>query len=338
MKINNVRLLLATLCVTLFWFSVCDAQTPEFREQRLVKFLALGTGSPTGTYFPLGNAFANVWSGRVDGLNVMAHSTSGSVENLRLLRRGELGLAIAQSDVVLSAFRGEGSFQNDPYKGLKVLLSLFPEIIQIVVPSDSDIESIEQLSGKRIVIGPQGSGNALTSVALLEACSIENYETINISYDEAIFALQRREADAAVIIAGIPTRAVLELKSRMNIRILEISGELAHKLTRELPFLSSVEIGANTYSDQGSALETLALTALLVTDERLSEEIAEIIVGTLFDEREYLTQIHQRAADISFKSFFDGTDSSCFHLGALKYYHSNIGVFMFFLDDTEKNM
>ncbi len=61
------------------------------------KNISIGTGSMSGTYYPLGVAMAKMWSAADIGLNVGAESTGGSVENSRHLKKGNMEVAFVES-------------------------------------------------------------------------------------------------------------------------------------------------------------------------------------------------------------------------------------------------
>lgn len=317
--------LLPAVFLFLSLFSPVFAQANEngnLQIKRLYDFLALGTGATTGTYYPLGNAFANVWSTRMEKVSVMAHSTRGSVDNIELLRRKELSLGIAQSDIVLSAVKGTGSFAGNAYAELRVLTALFPEVVQIVVAKDSEIQSIEQLRGQKVVVGAPGSGNALTSLQLLENAGIgaDQFEPVFLSYDEAIQAMERGEFAAAIIIAGVPTRVIKELQQRIGIRILSFSSNAIIDFTGKLPYLSHISIASGTYPDQKEKIETVALMALLVTNDRLADNLANRLLQSLFANLDYLKSIHDRAADISAANYLKGVPEGFLHPAAAKFF------------------
>lgn len=68
------------------------------------------------------------------GLTFQALLTAGSVENLGLLREGQVPLALTQADVARQAAAGEGAFaRQGPFPGLRALGSLFPEPLHVLV-------------------------------------------------------------------------------------------------------------------------------------------------------------------------------------------------------------
>ena len=265
-------------------------QENEYDIEKIIEFLAFGTGSTTGTYFPLGNAFANVWSQKSKKINVMTHSSNGSYENIELLRSHEINLAIAQSDTVSAALEGKGKFQDRPYKDLRILMALYPEVIQIIVASEStDINKIEDLKGHTINVGPANSGNALTAIELLKALNIttDDFTMLNMSYDEVIQAMEKHECDATIIIAGIPTKAVIELQKRIPIKIIGVDFQTAIGTTSKLNYLSSYTLSDDIYGF-GKTTNTFAVMALLITNTDLKDNLGYDLLKMIFDNIEYL--------------------------------------------------
>lgn len=298
------------------------AQTNDgLKVRQIYQFIAMGTGATTGTYFPLGQAFANVWSARLEKVNIMALSTRGSLENIRMLQKRELDLAIAQSDIVISAVNGTGKFAGAPCADLKVLMALFPEVVQIVVLKSSSINSIEELKGKKIVVGAPGSGNALTAIELLGAAGLNlaDFSPIYISYDEAIQPLERREYDAAFVVAGVPTKMISELHQRVPLKVLPFSAEEIERLQKALPYLSHIAIQPGTYAGMNNETQTLALMAMLVSSSRLSDDVVEQLLQTLFNNLDYLQQVHPRARDISTANFLKAVPEGRLHSGSARF-------------------
>ena len=323
---NHLKAFVVCLIAALTAVSPLLAQqvsSDSYKIDRLVTFLAMGTGATTGTYFPLGNAFANVWSTRLEHVSVMSHSTSGSIENINLMHRRELDLAIAQSDVVASAINGSGAFTGKPCPQLRVLMSLYPEVVQLVVLADSDIQTIAQLRGHKVIVGAPGSGNVITSLALMSAFGIAagDFEPVYISYDEALQAMERRDYDAAIIIAGTPTRMISELQRRVPIRILSLSSSETASITTSLPYLAALSLPAATYAGQTEPVTTVALMAMLVASSRLSDDLAGNLCQTIFDNLDYLKKIHERARDVSIDTIMNGVPEGYAHPGALRFYN-----------------
>src|SRR5574340_258267 len=68
--------------------------------------LILATGGTAGTYYPYGGAMSKIWNSKIPGMNVTAQATGASVENVRLMNKDEVELALVQSDTIDFAFNG----------------------------------------------------------------------------------------------------------------------------------------------------------------------------------------------------------------------------------------
>ena len=56
--------------------------------------LVLATGGTAGTYYPFGGAMSKIWNTKIPGMNVTAQATGASVENVRLMNKDEVELAL----------------------------------------------------------------------------------------------------------------------------------------------------------------------------------------------------------------------------------------------------
>ncbi|HBL67997.1 MAG TPA: C4-dicarboxylate ABC transporter substrate-binding protein, partial [Firmicutes bacterium] len=67
--------------------------------------LTFATGGTSGTYYPLGEAMAQVWSKHIPGINVTVQATGASAENIRLINDKKVDLAFVQNDVNHYAYK-----------------------------------------------------------------------------------------------------------------------------------------------------------------------------------------------------------------------------------------
>jgi TRAP transporter TAXI family solute receptor len=107
------------------------------------EYITIGTGSVTGVYYPTGGAICRLMNKmkKQTGIKCTVESTGGSVYNINAIKKGELDFGIAQSDVVYQAYHGEGKFKGKPFKGLRVVMSIHPELLTLVVRKDSGIKN-----------------------------------------------------------------------------------------------------------------------------------------------------------------------------------------------------
>jgi TRAP transporter TAXI family solute receptor len=125
------------------------------------KFVALGTGSPNGTYAPVGSGICDlVNEGRANtGVRCIAYNTGGSVYNIQAITSGELEMGITRSDLAYQSYEGIDSFKAiGPNRDIRAITTLYAMPIAVVVKNDAGIEKFADMVGKRINIGNKGSG------------------------------------------------------------------------------------------------------------------------------------------------------------------------------------
>ncbi|WP_202820060.1 TAXI family TRAP transporter solute-binding subunit, partial [Calderihabitans maritimus] len=184
-------------------------QTGEGKVTRLL----MATGGTGGTYYPLGGAMANTWNDHIEGLNVTVQSTGASIENIRLLASGETELAMAMNGPAIQAITGTGDFEGQPLEFAAIGV-IYPEVMQIVTPKSTGIKSIEDLKGKRVSIGPPGSGTASAAVKILQAYGIDpdkDIQKFQDTFADAARKLKDGNLDAAFAVLAVPAANILDI-------------------------------------------------------------------------------------------------------------------------------
>ena len=284
-------------------------------------FLSIATGGTSGTYYPIGGAIAKVLNENIDGMNASAQSTGASVTNARLVYNQEVEIAILQNDIASYAVNGENQFSDNQVKNMSGIAALYPEVIQIIVRNDADIESIEDLKGKSVAVGAPGSGAEANASQILNffGLSYDDIEEDYLSFGEAASRLKDRQIDAAFLTAGIPTAAVMDVAATQDISLLNFTDEDISSLNESYPYLTGVTVPAGTYNGLDNDIQTVALKAILVAESGLSEEVVYNITKSIFENRDTLIAAHDRARDITLEGAMSGMTVEL-HPGAQKYY------------------
>lgn len=282
--------------------------------------LVLATGGTAGTYYPFGGAMAKIWNSKVKDMNVTAQTTGASAENVRLINKKEVELALVQSDTLDFAFNAKEAFK-EPLKGMSTIAVLYPEIIQVVVGAASPIKSIADLKGKKVGVGAPGSGTEANFRQLLEAYGMKK-EDVNfqyLSFAESAEAYKDKHIDAFIVTAGIPNAGIMDVATQNEIRILDVPADIIAKLTQKYPFLAGVKVPANTYKGQTAEVSTVAVTAVLIAGSQLKEDMVYNLTKALFENQAELAAAHAKGKELNPQYAVKGV-SIPFHPGAVKYY------------------
>jgi uncharacterized protein len=147
-----------------FMFAVVK---PGYGAETLVTIL---TGGVDGVYYPLGTTLSSIYTKAIPDADVTAQATHGSVENLRLLEAGDGEIAFTLGDSLADAWAGNKAAGFDaPLRKLRAIAGIYPNFIQIVASDRSGIKSLANLKGKRVSVGPKGSGTELNAIAIFRA-------------------------------------------------------------------------------------------------------------------------------------------------------------------------
>ena len=299
-----------------------SVRAQQFKLKLLKRFYSIGTAGINGIYYPLGGAIARVLNANIDNIEVISEPTKGSVANVEYLKEKQIDLALVQSDVAFQAFTGTGIFKGRPFNELRALASLYPEVLHVVVLANSSIHSLQDLKGKTISLGSEGSGSALTSKAVLKSLGMASgsYNLVYERFTKGTEALKDGYVDALMYIGGVPTSGITLLSEKCKIRLISIPKQVCSKILSELPYLSSEIIPADTYSGVTTKTAALALRAMLVTTDSLSNKMAFAILKTLFANTSKIVKMSGTKVKIHLKDSLKGTSEEMLHAGARRYY------------------
>jgi TRAP transporter TAXI family solute receptor len=288
--------------------------------------LILATGGTAGTYYPFGGAMAKIWNSKIPGMNVTAQSTGASAENVRLINKKEVELALVQSDTIDFAYHAKEAFKEKLTK-MAAIAVLYPEIIQIVVRGDGPVKTFAGLKGMKIGVGAPGSGTEANFRQLLDVYGMkkEDVRSQFLSFSESAEQFKDKHIDAFIVTAGIPNAAIMDVAVMQSIRILSIPGDKIGQLTKKYPFLSSAVIPANTYKNQPAEVKTVAVAAVLIASSELKEDVVYKLTKTLFENQTELVAAHAKGKELNIKTAVTGV-SIPYHPGATKYYKEKRAV------------
>src|ERR1700709_1630610 len=119
------------------------------------KVMSIGTGGTGGVYYPLGGAVANVLSKSLPNMQATAEVTGGSVDNLKLIGRGQSEMAFTMADAALDALQGQDKFKSGKLP-LQALLVVYPNRMHVVTIEGTGITTMADLKGKRVSTGSPG--------------------------------------------------------------------------------------------------------------------------------------------------------------------------------------
>jgi TRAP transporter TAXI family solute receptor len=111
----------------------------------------------------------------------------------------------------------------------------------------------------------------------------------------------------------------MDVSTQHEVRILDISADMATKLTQKYPFLAVAKVPANTYKGQTAEVSTVAVNAVLIVGNQLKTDLVYNMTKALFENQADLASAHAKGKELSLQNAVKGV-SIPYHPGAVKYY------------------
>ena len=295
------------LCVMLFALSGCRISGNTIR---------FGAANIGGMYYSFANTFTELANETTSAYNFEVRTTAGSTANLRLLSDNYIELGIAQADLIYDAYQKNSN--------LRAIAGLYTEACQLVVRADSDIKSLDDLSGHTVSIGAEESGTERNASEILEFAGMPSsiVKTKNLDYIDAAHQLETGDIDAFFCTAGLTTTIIEELSRECEIRLISIDDSVIDKMLSTSEAYSRYSIPAGTYKGQDEEVSTIGVTSVLVTSDSMSSDIIKQMTAMLFENAKELQ--YSTSLDLHLNEKFAITNIPIpFHEGAVEYYEDN---------------
>lgn len=286
------------------------------------EFINVGTAPIGGAFYTVGSAICEVVNDAQGdrGWRVAAESTGGSMENIRLLSQGKLQFAMANSSITYFAVRGEAGWEQA--HEVRSVMTLFPNVAMFVVPADSPIESVADLKGRRVYLGPEGAGFEYFVGPILAAhgLAITDLEPRYGSQQAAVDLLGDGAVDAAMIGGGVPNPALAQLAQARPVRLVPYDEAAKQQLIDDYAFFEPASIPAGTYAGideeyQGLNVGSAHLITAAAADEQLVHDFAKLV----WEHRGRIAERHRAARAITERNAPRNTGTP-FHPGAIRFY------------------
>ncbi len=233
----------------------------------------IATGDPNlGAYAKFGHEYEEQLA--PFGLEAELVKSSGSRENLELLINGEVDLAFVQA----------GIFEDVDTKAVDVrsLAAVYLAPIWVFYRAElGSVDYLSELAGKKLALGPQGSGTQVIAQRLLIAngVSIDNADS-KMNMPQSANALINGDIDVAFFALTYQSPQMQKLLVDPNIKLFDFRRSLAY--TRTLPYLRQVTLGEGSINLEANLprrdFHLLATSVMLVARDELHPRAVEQIL------------------------------------------------------------
>ena len=220
--------------------------------------LGIMTGGEKGTYYQFGLNLKELVKSM--DIQLRVDNSTGSIENLyAVYQRPHTQMGIIQSDVLafVSRLQSNPTLKRIANK-TKMVFPLYNEEVHLL--GRRELANFDDLAGKRVAIGKEGSGTYLTAKLLFEVSDVEPGEMVSIGTDEALAQLKGGDIDAMFYVAGFPVKLFEgDVTEEDGLALIPIVNKSI------VEFYPIAEIPAKTYQWQPEVVNTVAVKAVLVS-------------------------------------------------------------------------
>ncbi len=316
-----INILIATVLTLAFLTAPLDAAKR--------RYVSIAAGWVTGAYFPMAGAISRIaWKHLKDeGIKVTAESSGASVANAKLIGAGDTDFAILQNDIASYAHNGKEGMFKKPISNLLGVCTLFPEHVQIIARKDANIKSIADLKGKKVAIGPVGSGTTENASQILEAWGLSFKDlgkAEQLTASQSADYLKDGRLDAAFFTVALGAAVITDTSLMVPIDIVPVEGPNVEKLIKKYPFYAKQIVPGKTYKQNDNDTPTVSVMAMLAANADIEEGIVYAILKAVYSDLPQLKKAHAKFKDIEMENGLVGMGIPL-HPGAEKYF-KEVGV------------
>ncbi|HIG81432.1 MAG TPA: TAXI family TRAP transporter solute-binding subunit [Verrucomicrobiales bacterium] len=266
--------------------------------------LTFATGQRGGLYHELGQAIADEVQQAHPHLHIQLVETTGSLDNANRLQKQTAHLALLQNDTQAGAH-------------VRSLTAVHPELLHFLCHHKAGIQSIRDLAGKTVALGPKGSGSEKFTREFLRFAGFSKSQLtlVNLPLDEATQQLMTGKVDALLFLTGLGNGACQRALQSGQVHLTPLAPLTASSDTRfgaqiladgfrvHYPHASPHTIPLLAYSGQPVyPIGTVGVKAVLACHTNLPDEIAETLTRTLYEHRAALSQKHSAFSSLDEQS------------------------------------
>jgi len=287
------------------------------------KYINFGGSGAGGLWYVMVGGVSPILTREIKGLNVVAEATGGDLENARRIGKKELDMVFLHGATLTDVYQGKGNFKDrPPAKNLRVMAKVYASGFTAAVLKDSKIKGYSDMVGKKVAVGPPGSGTLKSAQLVFDALGLTGKVDLKfLGYDDAETALKEGHVDV-VMQNGAPASNIMTIEATDPIRLIGLNQKEQEMFRKKNPSLVVRDIPGNTYRTVKEPVPSFWSVVFWVTHSDLEEKWVYEILKTVFDpqKKKVLETIQ-----VLYKELSPGIEEAKdlgipLHPGAIKFY------------------
>jgi TRAP transporter TAXI family solute receptor len=242
----------------------------------------IGTADKNSTFFNQGLALKKVLerNGLPGPVEILV-SPVASTQNVERLHAGDIDFGFIASNWIGKATAGLPPF--DRPTDLRMVAPLNAGPMFFVTLATSGIQSVRDLRGRRVAVGPRSGGTAQHALSIFSALGIgsDDFFPCYLDFTAGAEALAERRIDAQLQ-RPIPNQIVTALDARADIRVLAYEPVDLELVLRRWPIYRETTMPQGALRGLTSDVAQPAVVNVLVTHARADPAMVRQVAETCF--------------------------------------------------------
>jgi TRAP transporter TAXI family solute receptor len=294
------------------------------------KTITIVTGPSGGLHEVAGTAAAEILKKRLPDIQFSTVPSNGSAVNALLISSGEGDMGTLAAYAASQAVNG-----LPPYKEampqLRAMFSLFPNTLQIWIPSGSSIKDIEDLKNRNFSYGTPGNTQYQLMIDLLAFYGISDDDIkaaggkiLQFAWGDGVNALRDGNIEALAWTTSFPAPAIQGIEIGREYNLLQLNESKLDAFLEKNKGWNKIVIPAGTYKGQKEDITTIGTPNFFIANDSLDPDLVYEIVKALWEDRNTLANTHVALKGINEDTVIAGAGIEL-HPGAKKYFRE-IGI------------
>lgn len=316
MSKKALRIVLISTTLLVFSFSFQGGILP-CRTAQAVEQLSMGTATVGGFFYNVGAPVAQCISKALPEVNVTAEFTEGSTENLRLIQKKKIQLAVISPMVGYFAGKGIAMFKKSGPVNFRVVVRLLPNgNVWTTLKDNKTIKTIRDFKGKKVGIGTGGIG----VVARLQL----EYHGIDIKKDIKPFFPSTGELatmlkDGKVDVSFLTEGLAKMVTATHEIKMISWDEEDRKKYVGEKPYFGAFNYKPNHFKGVDYEVKTIDNGIQLICDADMSDYKVYRLAKAVIENIDCISNIFAPAKALN-PEWCASELGNPFHPGSIRYF------------------
>jgi len=289
-------------------------------EQPTLSEIGIYSAGPGSAFLPYAQGVARLLN--ADGIKAQALETAGSIENVRKVNTETNRAGTVFMGTAFEAYTGTGSWtKGQKFDNLRALFPMYETSFQMAALNRSGINSLRQLEGKRVGVGPAGGPAEVYFKGLADAVRVN---AVIVNGQPAALVKDLLEGRIEVLWQGSPPPipALVQVLDGAPATVFGLTEAEQDAMLKRFPFLAAATVAPNTYKGQAAPIRSAAAWNFVLVHKDFPAADAYLMTKAVLSATDPRAQIYAsaagtRAANAGANTFLP------FHPGALKYYREN---------------